>query len=192
MGVARGLVARAVSLALEVVFGANDDDTYTLRVTQRIARRSGERIDTDVPGIVYLEIDRLALPVLQRAMRDGSAANMARWVQDGSPPARVGDGPVLADGASQGGILLGSNEDIPAFRWVEKETSRLMTCSAPADCAELERRHANGRGLLVSGGASRGNLLSGEADHMILTVSRMEVEKKATPATARSSRTAST
>ena len=56
-----------------------------------------------------------------------------------------------------------------------------MTCSAPADCAEIERRRATGIGLLVDGGASRGNLLSGEADEVILTVSRMEAEKKANP-----------
>ena len=56
-----------------------------------------------------------------------------------------------------------------------------MTCSAPGDCAEIERRHATGVGLLVDGGASRGNLLSGEADEVILTVSRMEAEKKANP-----------
>jgi hypothetical protein len=64
---------------------------------------------------------------------------------------------------------------------VEKETGRLMTCSAPADCAEIERRHATGRGLLIDGGASRGNLLSGEADEVILTVSRMDAEKRANP-----------
>ena len=56
-----------------------------------------------------------------------------------------------------------------------------MTCSAPADCAEIERRHATGIGLLTDGGASRGNLLSGEADEVILTVSRMEEEKKSNP-----------
>ena len=55
-----------------------------------------------------------------------------------------------------------------------------MACSAPPDCAEIERRHA-GHGLLRDGGASRGNLLSGEADHCILTVSRMDEEKKANP-----------
>ena len=66
-----------------------------------------------------------------------------------------------------------------------------MTCSAPPDCAEIERRHA-GHGLLRDGGASRGNLLSGEADHVILTVSRMDAEKRRTPATGHSSRTAST
>src|SRR5436305_8156963 len=56
-----------------------------------------------------------------------------------------------------------------------------MICSAPDDCAEIERRRATGRGLLAGGGASRGNLLSGEADEVILTVSRMEEEKRANP-----------
>jgi uncharacterized membrane protein YvlD (DUF360 family) len=176
------LVAAAVSLALEVVLGADDDDTYTLRVIQRIARRSGERIETDQPGIVFLEIDGLALPVLQRAIRDGSAPAMGRLLTAGTH--RLGEWETdlsSQTGASQAGILLGSNEDIPAFRWVEKETGTLMTCSAPADCAELERRHGSGRGLLTNGGASRGNLLSGEADYVILTVSRMEAEKSANP-----------
>jgi uncharacterized membrane protein YvlD (DUF360 family) len=176
------LVAAALSMVLEVIFGANDDDTYTLRVIQRIARRSGERLHTDVPGIVFLEIDGLALPVLRRAMRDGNAPTMARWLAGGSHRLAEWETDLSSQtGASQAGILLGSNEDIPAFRWVEKETGRLMTCSAPADCAEIERRRATGVGLLADGGASRGNLLSGEADHMILTVSRMEAEKRANP-----------
>jgi uncharacterized membrane protein YvlD (DUF360 family) len=176
------LVASAVSLVLEVVFGVNDDDTYNLRVTQRIARRSGERVETDVPGIVFLEIDGLAGPVLQRAMRDGSAPNMARWVSESSYRLEEWETDLSSQtGASQAGILLGSNEDIPAFRWVEKETARLMTCSAPADCAEIEQRRSTRRGLLVDGGASRGNLLSGEAEHVILTVSRMEAETRANP-----------
>ena len=57
----------------------------------------------------------------------------------------------------------------------------MMTCSAPPDCAEIERRHATGIGLLVDGGSSRGNLLSGEAEDVILTVSRMDAEKKSNP-----------
>ncbi|HXV33570.1 MAG TPA: phage holin family protein, partial [Gaiellaceae bacterium] len=176
------LVAAAVSIVVQVMVGATDDDTYTLRVIHRLARRSGERVATDQPGIVFLEIDGLALPVLRRAMRDGNAPNMARWVADGSHDL-TGWEPDLSSqtGASQAGILLGSNEDIPAFRWVEKETGTLMTCSAPPDCAEIERRHATGIGLLANGGASRGNLLSGEADHVILTVSRLEAEKQANP-----------
>jgi uncharacterized membrane protein YvlD (DUF360 family) len=176
------LVAAAASVVLTVMFGANDDDTYTLRVIQRIARRSGERTVTDVPGIIYLEIDGLALPVLRRAMRDGNASRMASWMASGDYRMAEWEPDLSSQtGASQAGILLGSNEDIPAFRWVEKESGKIMTCSAPDDCAEIERRHASGTGLLVGGGASRGNLLSGEADEVILTVSRMAEEKSANP-----------
>jgi uncharacterized membrane protein YvlD (DUF360 family) len=176
------LVVAAISVLLEVVFGTNDDDTYTLRVVQRIARRQGGGQLTDVPGIVFLEIDGLALPVLRRAMRDGNAPTMARWVADETHRLREWEPDLSSQtGASQAGILLGSNEDIPAFRWVEKETGTLMTCSAPDDCARIEAQRATGIGLLANGGSSRGNLLSGEADEQILTVSRIEAEKRANP-----------
>jgi uncharacterized membrane protein YvlD (DUF360 family) len=174
------LVASAVQLVLEVILGTSDDDVYTLRVIQRVARRSGERVETDVPGIVFLEIDGLALPVLQHAMRAGSAPTLARWLAEDTHRLSEWETDLSSQtGASQAGILLGSNEDISAFRWVEKETGRIMTCSAPADCAEIERRLATGIGLLTDGGASRGNLLSGDADHVILTVSRFELETRA-------------
>ena len=176
------LLAAAVSIILNIIFGADDDDTYTLRVIQRIARRSGERTATDVPGIIYLEIDGLGLPVLRRAVRDGNAPRMAAWLAEGSHRLVEWETDLSSQtGASQAGILLGSNDDIPAFRWVEKERGVVMTCSAPDDCAEIERRHATGAGLLVDGGSSRGNLLSGEADQVILTVSRIAAEKSANP-----------
>ena len=173
------LVIAAVSVVLEVVLGTQDD-TYTLRVARRIARRQGLIDESDVPGVIFLEIDGLALPVLRRAMRDGNAPTMARWLTDHDYRLTEWETDLSSQtGASQAGILLGSNAGIPAFRWVEKESATLMTCSAPGDCAEIERRHATGIGLLVDGGASRGNLLSGEAAETILTVSRMEEEKKA-------------
>jgi uncharacterized membrane protein YvlD (DUF360 family) len=176
------LVVAAVSLVLQVIFGTDDDDTYTLQVVQRIARRQGGLEPTDVPGILFLEIDGLALPVLRSAMRDGHAPNMARWLADHTHRLTEWEPDLSSQtGASQAGILLGSNEDIPAFRWVEKETGTLMTCSAPDDCARIEKRHATGNGLLRNGGSSRGNLLSGEADEQILTVSRIEAEKRANP-----------
>ncbi len=173
------LVVAAVSVVLAVILGS--DDMPSIRIAHRIARRQGIIASTDVPGIVFLEIDGLALPVLRRAMRDGNAPNMARWLAETHRLAEWETDLSSQTGASQAGILLGSNEDISAFRWVEKETARLMTCSAPPDCEEIERRRATGIGLLVDGGASRGNLLSGEAEDVILTVSRMEAEKKSNP-----------
>jgi uncharacterized membrane protein YvlD (DUF360 family) len=174
------LVVAAVSVVLAVALGSQDGSS--IRIAQRIARRQGLIASTDVPGIIFLEIDGLALPVLKRAMRDGNAPTMARWLADEDYRLTEWETDLSSQtGASQAGILLGSNEDISAFRWVEKETGTLMTCSAPPDCAEIERRRATGIGLLVDGGASRGNLLSGEADAVILTVSRMDEEKKSNP-----------
>ena len=176
------IVVAAAMIVLTVLFGTNDDDEFSLRVTRRVVRRQGDQIRTSEPGLIMLEIDGLALPVLQLAMRSGSAPNMAAWMAEEGYRLTEWETDLSSQtGASQAGILLGSNEDIPAFRWVEKETGRLMTCSAPADCAEIERRLASGRGILTEGGASRGNLLSGEAEEAILTVSRIDAEKRANP-----------
>ena len=151
------IVIAAITIVLQVVIGTNDDDEYTLRVVRRIARRLGAHGTAAAPGIVFLEIDGLALPVLQHAVRNGSAPTMARWMADGGYRLLEWEPDLSSQtGASQAGILLGSNDDIPAFRWVEKETGRLIACSSARDCIELERRHANGSGLLVDGGASRG------------------------------------
>jgi uncharacterized membrane protein YvlD (DUF360 family) len=176
------VIAAAVSTAAGAIAGIDDDHTYTLRLARRVARRVDTPVVTDEPGILFLEIDGLALPVLRRAIRDGTTPAMARWLAEGTHRLLEWETDLSAQtGASQAGILLGDNEDIPAFRWVDKATGRVVSCSNPDDCAEIERRLASGRGLLTDGGTSRGNLLSGEADAAILTVSRLADEKSANP-----------
>ena len=121
--VAVAVIAAAISMAVGAVMGVDDDDGYTLRVARRVARRTGKPIAVDAPGILFLEIDGLALPVLRRAIRDGTTPNMARWLADGSHACSSGRPTCRRrPGASQAGILLGDNEDIPAFRWVDKAT----------------------------------------------------------------------
>jgi uncharacterized membrane protein YvlD (DUF360 family) len=176
------VIAAALSMAIGVVAGIDDDEGYSLRVARRVARRTGEPVAGDAPGILFLEIDGLALPVLRRAIRDGTTPNMAQWLAEDSHRLLAWETDLSSQtGASQAGILLGDNDDIPAFRWVDKPSGRLVTCSNPDDCAAIERAHASGRGLLADGGTSRGNLLSGGADAAILTVSRLAEEKSANP-----------
>jgi len=131
---------------------------------------------------VFLEIDGLALPVLQRAIRDGTTPNMARWLARGTHRLLEWETDLSSQtGASQAGILLGDNDDIPAFRWIDRASGRLVSCSNPDDCAAIEQLRTTGAGLLSGGGTSRGNLLSGDADAAILTVSRLADEKRANP-----------
>src|SRR3954447_7380514 len=176
------LIATAVAIPVGVVAGIDDDDEYTLRVARRVARRVGSPEHTDTPGLIFLEIDGLGMPVLRRAIRDGTTPTMARWLAEGSHALVEWETDLSSQpGASQAGILLGSNDDIPAFRWVEKETATMVTCSAPDDCAAIEQRHMVGKGLLADGGTSRGNLLSGEAETALLTASRVADEKAPNP-----------
>jgi uncharacterized membrane protein YvlD (DUF360 family) len=176
------LLAAAVSTAMAAVAGIDDDEGYTLRVARRVARRTGKPESGDAPGILFLEIDGLATPVLRRAIRDGNVPNMARWLADGSHRLVEWETDLSSQtGASQAGILLGDNEDIPAFRWVDKASGRVVSCSSPGDCVEIERARATSDGLLAGGGTSRGNLLSGGADAAILTVSRISAERERNP-----------
>ena len=124
------LVAAAATVVLDVVFGTNDDDTYTLKVVQRVAKRQGGGERTDTPGILYLEIDGLALPVLRRAMRDGNAPTMARWVAEGHARGRrVGARPLLPDGRQPGGDparLERRHPGVPLGRQADRADHRLL------------------------------------------------------------------
>ena len=116
------LVISAAMLVARDDLGANDDDTYSLRVIRRIARRQGGRCATDVPGIMFLEIDGLALPGAPARDARRQRAQMARWLAPGTHQLTEWETDLSSQtGASQAGILLGYNEDIPAFRWAEKE-----------------------------------------------------------------------
>jgi uncharacterized membrane protein YvlD (DUF360 family) len=154
------------------LFGIDDDDFYYRNVIKRQARRSGGDIDTDVPGVLFLEVDGLAHAVVSRAIRDGNAPTLARWLREGSHRLIKWETDWSSQtGACQAGLLHGSNDDMPAFRWWEKDRNAPIVSNHPRDTMEMERRVSNGRGLLAADGASRANLLSGDAPYSLLTMS---------------------
>src|SRR5215211_8475898 len=154
------------------LLGVDDDDFYYRNVIRRQARRSGGGIETEVPGVLFLEIDGLAHGVVSRAIRDGNVPTLARWVREGSHRLLRWETDWSSQtGACQAGLLHGSNDDIPAFRWWEKDRNASIVSNHPKDTMEIERRVSNGHGLLAVDGASRANLLSGDAPHSLLTMS---------------------
>jgi uncharacterized membrane protein YvlD (DUF360 family) len=162
----------ALTALLSALLAIDEDESWYRNVVRRQARRRGDRIETDVPGVVFLEIDGLAHDVLRRALRDGSAPAMARLLREGSHHLEGWETDWSSQtGACQAGLLHGHNHDMPAFRWWEKDLGKPIVTNHPRDAAELERRHSNGRGLLHGDGASRANILSGDAVHSMLTMS---------------------
>jgi hypothetical protein len=124
--------------------------------------------------VLFLQIDGLSADVARRAVRDGSMPTLAAWLRSGSHALTWWHtGWSSQTGASVCGILHGSDHDVPGFRWYEKDRDRVVAVSHPADAAEVERRHSDGRGLLAGGGASRGNLFSGDAPFVSLTMSSL-------------------
>jgi uncharacterized membrane protein YvlD (DUF360 family) len=162
----------SISLTLLAPALSIDDDARQLRVVRRRARRVRDTNRTQVPGVILFEVDGLAEPVLRRALRDGHVPTMARWLDRGTHRIVPWECDLSSQtGASQAGLLLGSNDDMPAFRWYEKESGRTMVSNHSKDAVEIERRHSDGGGLLAAGGASRGNMFSGDAPHCSATMS---------------------
>ncbi|HEY8583976.1 MAG TPA: phage holin family protein [Capillimicrobium sp.] len=157
-----------ITTLLGAALALDDDD----RVHRHLVRRSPRGPDDPVPGVLFLEIDGLAHEVLARALRDGNAPQLARWLRDGSHRLLRWETDWSSQtGACQAGLLHGSNENMPAFRWWEKDRGRAIVTNHPRDAAEIERRVSDGRGLLHADGASRANILSGDAPHSLLTMS---------------------
>lgn len=171
-GIVITIVVAAITAAVYSLLAIDEDDAWYRNVVRRQARLRGQVTETDVPGVLFLEIDGLAHDVLMRALHDGSAPHLTSWVRGGSHKLRCWETDWSSQtGACQAGLLHGSNEDMPAFRWWEKERGKAIVTNHPRDAEEIERRHSDGRGLLHADGASRANILSGDAPHSMLTMS---------------------
>jgi uncharacterized membrane protein YvlD (DUF360 family) len=166
------IVMAAVTSVVYALLAIDENESWYRYVVRRQARRREQVVESEVPGVLFLEIDGLAHDVLHRALSDGSAPNLAAWLRSGSHHLRKWETDWSSQtGACQAGLLHGDNDDMPAFRWWEKDRGKAIVTNHPRDAEELERRHSNGRGLLHADGASRANILSGDAPHSMLTMS---------------------
>jgi uncharacterized membrane protein YvlD (DUF360 family) len=171
-GVAVAIGLTVINTLATSLLAIDDDDFWYRNVVKRQARRQLATDDFAVPGVYFLEIDGCAHGVLQRAIRDGNAPSIGRLIHDGDHRLIEWETDWSSQtGACQAGLLHGDNFDIPAFRWWEKDLGKAIVTNHPKDAAEIERRHSNGKGLLHEDGASRANIVSGDAPHTLLTMS---------------------
>jgi uncharacterized membrane protein YvlD (DUF360 family) len=149
------------------------DSFYGLLIQQLMIKRAAPK--SDKPGLVIIQIDGLAHPILASRVRAGSVNTLARWVRSGTHKLEQWEAilPSMTS-ASQAGILHGNNDGIPAFRWYERDRQKLMVSSNPDDAALIVKRVSNGEGLLSNNGASICNLVTGDATRAYLTTAAIK------------------
>ncbi|MFI7600374.1 phage holin family protein [Actinoplanes sp. NPDC049681] len=142
---------------------------HLLRANRRHRRAAPS---SDVPGVLFIQIDGLSAPLARWAIDAGCLPTVARWLRSGSHTLTEWHAQLPATTpASQAGLLHGASAAVPAFRWYEKDPGRLVVTNRPADSALVEGRLSNGRGLLADGGVSVSNVFSGDAPTSLLTMS---------------------
>ncbi|MBD5788140.1 alkaline phosphatase family protein [Cellulosimicrobium terreum] len=184
------LIIAALVMALgRWLVGASDNEYALGALLRRARRRSGRArssgpagtsggdaagpADTDRPGLLVVMLDGVARPTLDYALQAGLAPTLARWLASGSHHleswwARV---PATTP-ASTIGILHGSTELVPAFRWWSRAEGRLVVTNRPVDAAAVEARASDGRGLLAGEGVAVSTMFSGDAATSLLVMSR--------------------
>lgn len=168
-----------IGTVVAAIFSLNDEVGYDRFVTDQLRRNyDKEKTVSDKPALLFIEFDGLSIDVLQRAVREGYMPTVKRWMDSGQH-VLTGWEPDLSSqtSASQAGLLLGNNHNIPAFRWWDKPRGRLMVSSSMGTAAALEAELSSGRGLLVHGGGSRFNVFSGDAPDAMATFSKVATSK---------------
>ena len=173
------LTIALITIILSTILSLEDDGAYYQAVLREAQRKRKGHIK-DYLGLIIVEIDGLAYDVLCEAVDRGIMPTVKSMIDSKTHTLKKWETDLSSQtGASQAGILHGNNEDITAFRWIEKENdNQVMQCSGVTKVKILEERISDGNGLLVENGASRSNLFSGDTDNVIFTFSKITDLKK--------------
>src|SRR5512136_389273 len=168
-----GLVFSLINTIITGVISVDDEDSFYQGVVERLAARQPFKDkDLSTRGLVMMEIDGLSYHHIQKALAEGYMPNLKQMIdEDGYELSRVDCGLPSQTSACQAGIMFGDNDDIPAFRWYDKDKQKLFVSGA--DASLINERYAKGNGLM-RGGSSINNLLSGDAEKSILTAANFK------------------
>jgi hypothetical protein len=123
-----------------------------------------------------VQLDGVPHPVMRWALQSGTMPTLRSWLDGGTHRLQPWDVQMpCTTPASQLGILHGTCDGVPAFRWYDRELGRVLVSNRPADAAVIEDRASTGRGLLADDGVSVSNLFSGDAQRSLMTMSKIEV-----------------
>ncbi len=170
-------IVAGIATAAAWLGSAGTEDAFTASLLRRRVERTPVA-DPEVDGVVFVQLDGVAFPVLRWAIQAGRVQMMRRWVTSGDYVLREWTAQLpCTTPSSQLGILHGTVAGVPAFRWYDRELGRVLIANRPDDAAIIEQRATNGTGLLADDGLALGNLFTGDAPRAVLTMSRLGVAR---------------
>lgn len=156
------------------ITNTNYFDSYIQNIL-KYANKQKTHYKKRYPGIIMLEIDGLSINTLKKAIDKGVMPTIEKWIHEKNHTLKEWETDLSSQtGASQAGILHGNNENIVAYRWVEKENNnRIIVSGKLSDAPEIEKKISNGKGLLVNG-ISVVNMFSGDSKLSTMTSSKLK------------------
>ena len=163
-----------LNIILQILIPIDDDVMYYGAASQRALEKN--TVHSDEKGLVMLEIDGLSYPRLMYSIERGFMPFLKELLDSGKYTVRPYDCGVPSQTSScQAGIMFGRNENICAFRWYDKANHKVYTSSNSGNANEIEKMlfpDGEPTGILDNG-LSVNNIISGNAEENILTISQM-------------------
>ena len=171
-GLLGGIVFAIFNTILTGVLEVNDEGSfYQGRIERRAREQRYAGAGESGRGLMMMEIDGLSYWHVKKALDDGLLPTLRKMIDDdGYQLARTDCGLPSMTSSCQAGIMFGDNDDIPAYRWYDKEKAKLYVSAG--DAAELNARYAHGQGLMRHG-SSIMNMLNGDAEKSMFTMANM-------------------
>ena len=144
---------------------------YQNRIERRARAKPFAGANEPGRGLMMLEVDGLSYWVVKEALDRGLMPTLQKMIdEDGYQLTRTDCGLPSMTSACQAGIMFGDNDDIPAYRWYDKEQRKLYVSNS--DATELNARYARGQGLMRQG-SSVMNMFDGDAEKSMFTMANM-------------------
>lgn len=179
VGILATFVFAILNIILQILIPIDDDVMIYSSISQRA--RSKKTAKSREKGLVMLEIDGLSFSRLIYAIKKGYMPFLREQLDSGAYTVRPYDCGIPSQTSScQAGIMFGRNENICAFRWYDKKNRKVYTSSNSGNANEMEKMlfpEGEPAGILDNG-ISINNIMSGNAEENILTISQMLPKSK--------------
>ena len=148
-------------------------DTYyraKYLLTSRLAGRGGAHPELSQKGLLLIQFDALPYETFCSAMERGYLPFLRRQLLRKRFTLKKWYVGIPSNTPSvQAAVMYGNNDDIPGFRWYEKDAKLHVNFKSPLSAGLIESRLERFEGLL-DGGSSYSNMFSGKASTSVATL----------------------